>query len=159
MSDTYTLEKQLWTDADFDVMGWHDSLVHAISFGRNDQLVLDIDYIFEWVHPKEGETNFKFWIAPCTLIFEDVYNIAFDLEVSVPQDLAIDDIVKSESKVVLGDQLTEHSSWTIETLNGDISFNATGYKQYVRRQPQLVDAQELDMSSRGGISFSTSFTD
>lgn len=159
MSEHYTLEKLLWTDADFDEMGWHDALIHAISFGRTDQLLLDIDYIFEWVHPKEGEINFKFWIAPCTLIFENVYNITFDLKVSVTQDLSIDDIVKSELKVVLGEQLTDYHHWTIETKDGDISFNAIGYKQYVRRQPQLVDVQELAMESRGGISFAASITE
>jgi hypothetical protein len=30
--EEYELEKWIWTEADFDVMGWHDSSIHALAF-------------------------------------------------------------------------------------------------------------------------------
>ena len=67
-SKIYQLEKFLWTDHDFENMDWHDCKLFAISFGDNFQLLLDIDYIFKWV--QTGKT-FKFWVSPCTLVFEN----------------------------------------------------------------------------------------
>ena len=55
MKQEYKLEKWIWTEADFDVMGWHDSQIHATAFFPEDfELVLDIDYIFDWVHPYDS---------------------------------------------------------------------------------------------------------
>jgi hypothetical protein len=32
MKHEYKIEKWIWTEADFDVMGWHDSQIHAMAF-------------------------------------------------------------------------------------------------------------------------------
>ena len=51
MSDE-PLEKAVWTDGDFDRMGWHDARVHAIAFHEdedNAELLLDLDYIVRWI--------------------------------------------------------------------------------------------------------------
>jgi len=44
--------KTVWTDADFETMGWHDNAVHAIAVEpappHPGSLLLDIDYIVEW---------------------------------------------------------------------------------------------------------------
>jgi hypothetical protein len=52
------LEKATWTDADFEVMGWHDCRIHALSIGEHDddvfppaRVMLDLDYIVRWVEP------------------------------------------------------------------------------------------------------------
>ncbi|UEG54066.1 hypothetical protein LLH06_03660 [Mucilaginibacter daejeonensis] len=153
----YELEKTLWTGADYEQMGWHDARVHGISFGKNYQLLLDIDYIFEWVHPKEGETFFKFWIAPCTLIFENVYKLAFDLELSVPSEMYIDGIVRSKESLTPNGVLIEYD-WQIDFDGGGITFNGTDFNQHVRCPPQLTEVQELDIISRGGVSFSTVYS-
>jgi hypothetical protein len=59
-SKEYQLEKSLWTEKDFDTMGWHDSFVYGISFGENFQLLFDIDYIFKWVLTGEIQTGVIF---------------------------------------------------------------------------------------------------
>jgi hypothetical protein len=50
-----TVAKTIWTDADFDAMSWHDNAVHAVAFEPQPsdprRLLLDIDYIVEWVPP------------------------------------------------------------------------------------------------------------
>ncbi len=45
----YILEKSIWTDLDFENMGWHDSRIHSVAFGENFELIFDIDYIFKWL--------------------------------------------------------------------------------------------------------------
>lgn len=41
---TYTLEKTLWTDQDFDDMGWHDSRIHSIAtIPEKFEVMFDID--------------------------------------------------------------------------------------------------------------------
>ena len=43
------------TEADYDTMNWHDNAVHAIAWeplsDNPGRLLLDIDYILQWVAP------------------------------------------------------------------------------------------------------------
>lgn len=157
MSKIYQLEKALWTDADFEQMGWHDCPIKALAFSDNDyQLLLDIDYIFKWVLPK-NKRFYNFWISPCTLVFENVHDINIELS-SDGVALTIDKISRKNPVVPRNAEYigrdTEYD-WIIETFAGEISFKSVGFKQYVRQQPVLISTQELDTDARGGISFNT----
>ena len=47
---SFELEKDTWSDTDFDVMGWHDARIYAFAFIPEEyEYRLDIDYIFKWV--------------------------------------------------------------------------------------------------------------
>lgn len=47
MNPHYQLKKALGTSDDFDVMGWHDSLVWAMAAAEESfEFALDLDYIF-----------------------------------------------------------------------------------------------------------------
>lgn len=151
----YELEKTLWTEDDFENMGWHDSLIYAIGFTPNFEFTLDIDYIFKWVHPQEDETHFKFWVAPCTLVFENVYDLKFDIEISSPFELEIADITRDSPQKPINAEFIKREtefSWNIETQQGNITFKAIGYKQYVRKLPVFQESQQIDSEKRGGIS-------
>jgi hypothetical protein len=157
MAETYQLEKTLWTDADFELMSWHDCPIHALSFNRNHQLLLDIDYIFKCVLTS-NKKHYQFWIAPCTLIFENVYKIELE---SAHTTLIVENISRENPKVpknaaYIGRE-TEYD-WFIETTVGEIDFTSVGYKQYVRQAPVLLKTQEIDLDKRGGISFKTLFS-
>jgi hypothetical protein len=70
--EAHSLEKALWSDADFDVMGWHDATVHAIAFEESDDraaLLIDLDYIVRWIEPQPLSRSFSFLVAPATLVF------------------------------------------------------------------------------------------
>jgi hypothetical protein len=96
MTDTYELEKWLWTEIDFEIMGWHDCHIYAIAFvSEKFEIAFDIDYIFEWVYPKPNEKYFSFWVSSATLVFENAYNIEFDIS-SYNGELEID-LIKRES--------------------------------------------------------------
>jgi hypothetical protein len=151
-SNIYQLEKTLWTQEDFETMGWHDSLVYGIAFGESFQLLLDIDYIFKWV--LIGNT-YHFWVSPCTLVFEKVYNLKFDLE--FPDiELEIDNLTRNNPQFLANTDVNIGNTvmdWVIETQQGEISFKSVGYKQYVRQLPRYLPSQTVSLNDRGGVSF------
>ena len=150
MADVYELEKWLWTEIDFEIMSWHDARVYAIAFSPEKfEIAFDIDYIFQWVHPKQNETSFSFWVGPATLIFENVYDLEFAIG-SYNGGLEID-AIKRESG---GAPRNAHSIgktkewiWTIECQKGEIKFRSAGYKQHIRAKP-VFGGQTLDFETR-----------
>ena len=157
MEKIYQLNKIVYTEADFNVMSWHDCPIHAISFTKESKLILDIDYIFKWVLIR-NKRNYQFWIAPCTLVFENVYNIAIDSNYTT---LIIDNISKENPQKLKNSEYIGKDfefDWIIETTVGELNFKSVGYIQYVRQKPILLKSQEISMEIRGGVSFDTSFT-
>jgi hypothetical protein len=152
--EQYNLDKTVWTDADFDVMGWHDCNIYALTFNIGKyELLFDIDYIFKWVNPEGSDKFFKFWVAPATFIFENVYDFTMD---TFDLKLIIDEINRDEPKPPKNKDFIKRDiewSWTIELHSGNISFQSIGYRLYVRNPPILLSTQVIDMNTRGGISF------
>ena len=155
MIEQYQVEKWVWTDADFDVMSWHDSSIYAVAFyPENFEFSLDIDYIFKWIHPAENETYFKFWVAPATLVFEFVSDLKINI-IDLQNGFEIDSIERTEIRKIEEGELAGKIEWgwTIETHQGEITFNATGYKQFIRQKPSFVQPQVVETEIRGNISF------
>ncbi|MFJ4851143.1 hypothetical protein [Streptomyces sp. NPDC088733] len=150
------LTKSIWTDADFDAMGWHDVTIHGICVqpGASDdsplpRLLLDIDYIVRWVHPVPPETHFSLWIAPSTLVFEDVWDVKGDLDFKgMVMSLDIDHLRRSTAEDKYDDP-----QWHIEGHYFDLKLRATGYRQYLRQAPRLSPRLVLSLGERGGLSF------
>lgn len=150
------LPKSTWTDADFDEMGWHDNVVHAIAFepaipypGR---VLLDIDYIIEWVHPVHPERTFSFWICPATLVFDKAWNLTSDIALQGSFTLSLDAIDRT------GPDKHGAYEWTLDGHEFTLTLHSPGYTQHLRRPPILSREQRLTPSERGGIAFDrTSF--
>jgi hypothetical protein len=138
----YILEKNIWTETDFEHMGWHDATVYKIAL--NNDLLLDIDYIFKWNKPEIEGLNITFWIAPATLCFPNVKGLRFDIDFLFDITLEIDDIKKST--------IDEGSLWTIITRQGEIEFISEGYTQTIRQHPSFQYRQFIGFQERGGIS-------
>jgi len=157
MNETYKLEKNYWTETDFDVMGWHDSKIHGLSFDSNSQsfksdLLFDIDYIFEWVNTNPINKYFTFWIAPCTLVFHDVHNLKMNLD--------SEDYLSTEVEINVLRIISKQSNSKIQlyqaelvTNFGEIAFICSGYEQFVRKPPIHTTEQWLEINQRGGISY------
>jgi hypothetical protein len=78
--NSYHLEKTIWTEQDFKVMGWHDARIWGIAMNAdNYEFLVDLDYIFQWMQLEDTKTKFEFRIAPVTLVFENAHEIVFDL--------------------------------------------------------------------------------
>lgn len=153
----FKLDKNIWTEADFDSMDWHDNPIHAMTFGDHFEFILDIDYIFEWV--LKGK-KFIFWISPCTLVFDNVYDMTFDIGPTTP-GLTIDFVTKANPQLPKNSEYINRDTefdWTIEMQEGTISFKSVGFKQHVRQLPKLLRTQKLALEERGGLSFATSAT-
>lgn len=150
MAEKYKLEKWLWTENDFEIMGWHDARVYAIAFSPEKfEIAFDIDYILQWVHPKQNETFFSFWVSPATLVFGNIYDIEFKVD-SYSGGLEIDAITRESIGAPRNAQCTgknEEWAWTIECQEGEIKFRSTGYKQYLRAEP-VLGGQTLSLETR-----------
>lgn len=153
MSD---LKKWILTEDDFSKMKWHDCSIYAMAFQKHAyKLMFDIDYIFKWVTPTDKENPYyKFWIAPTTLVFENVY----DLEIDISSDLSIeiDTIYREEARQPKNHKYIDKTiewKWIISTQCGEVSFRSVGYKMYVRKEPSLKVSQKLGFDERDGISF------
>jgi hypothetical protein len=152
MSDSlteYTPGKWIWTAQDFENMGWHDVYIHGIAFDRS-LLSLDIDYMFRWINPEPGETYYKFWLSPATLVFENVGEVRLSME-SFGKPIIMD-LTRSEEESIEGHQATW--CWNIDCISGEISFRATGFTQFIRRAPIISGKQVFSEAERGGFSFS-----
>lgn len=149
-------EKWVWTEEDFEKMGWHDCRIYAIAFNEeNNQLLVDIDYIFKWESSPESKC-FKFWIAPSTMVFENVHSLQIDVE-CLSMKLEIADIKRVEFRKPYNSEYIKKETewkWILDTQEGELNFWAVGYKQYIRRHPVLLSSQFFGLEQRGGISFS-----
>ena len=154
-TDIYTLGKTIWTHDDFEAMGWHDVVIHAITFQPEKyEFILDIDYIFAWVNPEPPSPYFSFWISPATLVFENVHNFKAQLE--DPIGLQIMGVSRKDAVVPRNADCIKFKTewtWTLDLLQGDIEFSSVGFSQYIRRNPVRVSSQHFSLEERGGISF------
>jgi len=144
MDDTGDIQKQIWTDGDFDQMSFHDCLIHAIGFrDYGHALMLDIDYVFSYAAKGSQGT----WVSPATLIFSNISDVRMGdvrIDPNTPW-FEIDDLT-------VADEGGRHR-WTIKLSEGAISLLADGYTMFARAEPVLLDGQAFDPGWRGGISF------
>ena len=151
--EPYILEKWVWSDEDFDLMGWHDVTIHAVGVALEQwELFLDIDYILQWIDPIPPEEYFKFWVAPASLVYENVSDLKIDIDVGSYQEITLQGIERSNPRVSNG--VITVWDWLLESHQGSVSFIATGFKQYIRSAPMLGKMQSLEINQRGGFSFS-----
>jgi len=154
MDDSY---KSTWTEKDYEAMNWHDVTVHGLSIMPTEysyELLLDIDYIFEWVHPRTTAGEFSFMVAPATLAFNEVWDVVTNIEtrVSILEFLSIQDIQRVNPRNLDNWGIVQWE-WIITLLQGTIRFKACGYHQYLRRKAVITESQALTLDERGGLSF------
>jgi hypothetical protein len=155
LTDTFDLQKTIWTEADFEAMGWHDCRIHGMAFEhRTFELYLDIDYLFAWINPEPPEEYYTFWVAPCTMVFANVHGL--NMDIGTGPSLEIDNL----SREMVGRpknadyiKRDEEWRWVLSCQEGEISFQSVGYKLYVRRRPVQIRTQCLEWSERGSVSF------
>lgn len=156
--EIFKLDKSTWTQDDFEEMGWHDANIYGLTIEKSEDnwtadLLLDIDYIFKWVHPVVPERTFTFWVAPCTLIFENCFDLQIDFKTNGGHlDLMeISDLyLKSKIEQNTNEFVYE---WCIELQQGDINLKSYGFQQIVRQLPLHIQRQVLTSEERGGINF------
>ena len=138
----YELEKSIWTNDDFEEMGWHDSRIYKIRFSK--ELELDIDYILKWNKPDLEGLPFTFWVVPATLVFKEVKRLEFEIDAANFSDIEIEDI---ERELKDGKYI-----WTIITRQGDFEFESSSFMQFMRQEPSFQFGQTISYQERNGYS-------
>ena len=152
MSTGPSVAKTVWTGADFDAMDWHDNTIHAVALepvpDHPGRLLLDLDYIVEWVAPEAPATTLSFWICPATLVFDPASNLTADIDLrGWGFRLSLDGITRS------GPDEHGYFDWALSGDNFSIALRARGFTQYLRRPPISSDGWYLEADERGGLSF------
>ena len=149
---SYELDNFIWTDSDFDLMVWHDATIWSMaSDPENFEFMVDLDYIFRWVDPDEGETYYKFWVCPVTMVFQNASDIQINVQ-SQQGTLEVDEVLREHLGPSPNGRFEQYS-FRIRCQEGSISLEATGYAMYVRQAPSLLELQSFSYAARGGISF------
>lgn len=126
--------KLKWSDKDFEQMGWHDSALYSISYPFDDlSLKLDIDYIMEWKIMEDPLLS-RFYICPCSLIFEDVLNLRINMDFENNKSLYISEIERKNPTLSPNKKYT---LWNYEIITDqeDISFTSVGFEQTALKNP------------------------
>lgn len=152
---SFELSKSVWTEDDFEQMGWHDASVHAMAFSTDTfELLLDIDYIYAWVDPQPPEEHFTFWVSPCTLVFSNVYDFSAAIELS--QGFEISDLSRiDETRPKNSDHIKREKEWKwiFDCHQGEFSFRSVGFQQITRKKPIRIKAQSFSWEERGNPCF------
>jgi hypothetical protein len=134
--------KDLWTDSDFEAMGWHDCRFYAVTLPDEQfQMKLDIDYIFAL--DESMSEDLKFWVSPCDLIFENISQFKINVDFEDSMLLFIGDIKRTNPRLSPNKKVTIWD-YFINCDNGSVSFSATGFKQILRAAPVLSKTQDLN---------------
>lgn len=141
----------------FEDYSWHDNAIHGLRIVEGDDgcsgdLILDIDFIVEWLPPQGDNNAFEFKVAPADLTFHE----ATDLVVSVDyasSTAALQPMTIHEIHREVISYLNGHSSfaWKIEVnwpRNSFISFRSSGFTQVLKAEPIVSGAQYLSPSQR-----------
>ncbi|MGF6227671.1 hypothetical protein QFZ27_001626 [Inquilinus ginsengisoli] len=141
MHSQYTPEKMVWSEADFDSMGWHDCRLHLINFPNADwQMSLDLDYIFKW-------TPHGFWVSPATLKFFDVARLRIDMNFGDYSATFINDIKIRNKKLAPSGKMFL-LDFLITCDCGIVEFESSGFTQEIRKLPIFSQTQDLGDSQR-----------
>lgn len=152
-----------YTNDDFENMSWHDNSVYGISWKMEFQsnyisdLILDIDYICEWVCTPDKSCRFK--VSPADLIYHDITDLKINIDWGdsgfqncIEGGLDIMDITRERiqnQKVHLD---KPYYRWVIKlqfpAQDSFISFGATGFTQKLRKEPILIESQSLTLDQR-----------
>lgn len=151
-----------YTEADFDQLSWHDCQIHALEFRVGDvdagdwtsDLVLDIDFIVEWLCGVDAKAQFR--VAPATLTFHGLTDlkIAIDWGSSGFQNALHEASISGIQRRVIQDQRVfldrPYFEWRIQ-LNwpaGEVTFGAVGFTQKLRAEAVRTQTQRLSLSQR-----------
>lgn len=140
-----------WTEKDLDKISWHDSHVYGFAIREGEegtgQLIIDLDYIVEWLAPTPE--TFRFRVAPATLIFNRMSDLQLSLNY-VNRGIQPFAIVNVERTLKTYPNSYKTYLWRIVTdLQGStITFQAESFTQEFRSDPIETEGQYLPDAQR-----------
>jgi len=145
------MAEQLWTDQQFDQMSWHDNHVHGLRLVEGahglGELVLELDYILEWICAAEAS---KFRIIPVTLRFLEVSDLRVSLDYATPTAALGPFSIHAIERRNEPRERYVAQIWKI-VINwpaGEMVFEAKGFEQRACGAPVLSESQYLRPEER-----------
>ena len=128
--------KSIYSERDFDVLGFHDCRLYGICWNRDSfSLTLDLDYILQWV---EVGGRYNFWISPAELRFEDVADVQVSLNwARLTMECQIEDLHRLDSRKTPSGLTSDHWRFDLSEPEGSIELWATGFKLAIKAAPTL----------------------
>lgn len=137
---------------------WHDNVIYGLAFDRGEpdegdwrsDLVLDIDFVAEWLCTAPGEMRFR--VAPATVTFHDVTDFAISVDQgdSAGRNAIFEWSIDRVERQRL-DRPFDYWRWTIHLHSppgGTLAFCAGGFTQAETAEPMLLPEQRLPRSAR-----------
>lgn len=148
-----TEARERWYTDDFESLSWHDVRVHGFRIVEGEhgtaELVLDIDFILEWVSSEE--VGYRFRVAQAILQFHQVFGLRFSLDyVACSAGMTAFSIDGIEREAVGDEGRATSYRWRIG-LNwpeGFLEFDASGFSQWLVGEIVEQDGQTLDPAQR-----------
>jgi hypothetical protein len=141
-----------WSEGEFDEMSWHDNHVHALRIIEGvhgaGELILDLDYILEWVKCQGDKCEFR--IVPATLTFKGVTNLRVSLDYATPTAALGPFSIHAIERQTKRRERYDAQEWrfVVNWPVGEISFEASGFEQRATGDPVLSAAMFLSASHR-----------
>ncbi|MES2295773.1 MAG: hypothetical protein V4582_01960, partial [Pseudomonadota bacterium] len=145
----------------FENFCWHDNAIHGFRFvagddGCSGDLVLDLDFIVEWMQPGGDDARFKFRVAPANLTFHATTDLLVSIDYGAAS-AAFGPMVIHEIKREVITYANGFSSfaWTIDINwppGSQLSFISSGFTQVLRSEPIVRvwgQTRQVDKNRRG----------
>lgn len=141
----------------FEDYCWHDNAIHGLRIVEGDEacygdIILDIDFILEWLPPQGEDNAFRFKVAPANLTFHEVTDLVVFVDYAAStaalQPMTIHEIHR---EVITHPNGHSALTWKVEInwpQNSFISFHSSGFTQVLRAEPIVSGAQYLSPSQR-----------
>ena len=140
-----------WTHEQFSEMSWHDNHVHALRVVEGPhgtgELILDLDYILEWMNGPDG---YKFKIVPVALKFVGVSDLRLSLDYATPTAALGPFSIHSIDRHTEPREHYVAEIWkiSINWPKGEITFEAKGYEQQATGAAVVSSSQWLQPAER-----------
>ena len=130
----------------------HDTVIHSVGFNPTEyKLMLDIDWIIE---RNIENSNFSYLLSPSTLIFENVWDIQFDIGPSL--GMTIDSVKILSRTLPKNNRCLCHETYeyllSIECMEGTIQFRTIGGKLFQRESPIIKGNSSFTIDDRSNFS-------
>jgi hypothetical protein len=150
---SYQQVSPILTSANFESATWHDCPIYAFSIEYETfDFVIDLDFIVDWIPPGEQGLPYRHHISPATLVFHSASDVSIEIR-STSEPLHVNEITRTDPQLTPNARHIKYT-WIIDSHNGQITLRSIGFTQYLRVAPALSHKQRLELTERGGVSFS-----
>jgi hypothetical protein len=148
-----TASRERWYTADFETLSWHDVHVHGFRIVEGEhgtaELVLDIDFIVEWI--SSADAGYRFRVAQAILQFHEVFGLRFSLDyVACSAGMTAFSIEGIKREIIVDEGRAPSYRWRIAVNwpEGFLEFEAPGFSQWLVGEIVEQDAQALHPAQR-----------